>query len=239
MPLPLVPLVSVARPQPSEPPDSIVARWSRACGTQPNWKPWSAMRAKDKELLLHGVARKCPGCVSAYEQVPDAKTSEHVLPRSRVNGGAPGKAENDPLGWVQATSSANSQRSNHPLVLWPDPQGSMQLGAPLLVDIGGVRHFAPPEDEKARLARKWMFLRATYAFEDLTPPSAAQRANAGAICAWVAHNTPSLSEVCVNRHFRTTYDWGNPLIEDERNKWVDDPEFRYLVFHGDRRKTTR
>ena len=222
-------------------PRSIADEWRAACGTRPTFKSWARLKGKHKRRLLHQVAIDCDDdtgpngrYITAYERkgIDDVMQQrvwsvEHVLPRSKVNGHAPGDAENDPLGWTEATRNANSRRSNHPLVLWLFDNGSLPVSD--FVTIEGVRHFVPPQDQRARLARKWAFTRATYP-DEVAPPSAAQLKNAANICAMIKHTTPFKFEICVNNHFRKKYNWANPLLEMDAGDWLDNIAFRNLVF---------
>jgi hypothetical protein len=196
--------------------------------------------ADDKWELLHAVALKCNkptvpngAHVSVYKEmtielVVELRqwSVEHVVARSRVNGSAPGDGEDDPVGWEEATRAANSRRSNHPLVLWSFPGNSLPLSD--LVSIEGVTHYVPPANQRARLARKWAFVRATYPYE-VAPPSDAQIKHAAKIFALMKTATPFPAEVCVNEHFRNKYGWGNPLLGKDANVWLDSAEFRGLV----------
>lgn len=219
---------------------NVVKEWRVACGTRPDWKSWDDLSGKDKKKLLHLLAQDCSdpsdaetAYVSVYDRVGIERVMarelwsvEHVLPRSKVNGRDPGNGENDPLGWVEATRTANSRRSNTPLVLWQERSG-MYVREKVFLD--GVEHFVPPADQRARLARKWAFVRATYPNE-VAPPSAAQRAHAADICALMKHTKPFSYELCVNQRFRNTYGYGNPLLESDADKWLHNPAFRNLIF---------
>ena len=241
-----------------KPPASVHDLWIASCGARrPAFRRWSKLDGKAKERLLHAVAVKANddavlGTDSYYRtpydemRIRDVVTRrvwsvEHVLPRSYVNGKNPGKAENDPNGWVVATRSANSRRSNHPLMLWLDSKDG-RIAPPNRVVIfddgggggGGVAHYVPPVDQRARLARKWLFLRATYCCgqgrDSIAPPTAAQQKHRNDIIALAKTYPIQATEILVNEHYRETYGWANPLLEEDAARWYDDPAWRNLVF---------
>ena len=217
-------------------------RWLQACGTRPNFKSWKRMRGKDKYRLLHGVAAKADDDIepdgdylSAYEQVDIDDmlarkrqwSVEHVVPRSFIYGREPGPGENDPNGWIEATGSSNSRRSNHPLYLWPNPDG--MLAPPnTLVIVDNELHYVPPPEQRGRLARKWLFIRATYM--GITPPSRAQKLRAAQIVALAQHDPIHPAERRVNEHYRRELGWANPLIEDGAEVWYESVEWRAFIF---------
>lgn len=217
-------------------------QWLKACGHRPNFKSWKNMRAADKYRLLHGVAARADDdtswdgdYVSAYEQVDIDDmlarrrqwSVEHVVPRSHIYGRNPGPGENDPIGWIEATSTANSRRSNHPLYLWPNPDGT--LAPPnTLVTVDNKLHYVPPPEQRGRLARKWLFIRATYM--GIQPPSRAQRNRAAQIVALAQHDPIHPAEHRVNEDYRRRLGWANPLLEDGAERWYGDVEWRALVF---------
>lgn len=241
--MPLPSLIGLSFHRPRRLP-AIAEAWRSACGEKrPNWTRWGSLKGKDKNELLHDVAHECSNSsgrggvggiyVDAYDEVDidliielEQWSVEHVVARSKINGSEPGDGEDDPLGWVEATRSANSRRSNHPLVLWPLPPNSIPLGD--FVTFHGVKHYVPPESQRARLARKWAFVRATYPGE-VSAVSAAQRENMPLIVSMMKSTQPFPSELCVNAHFRDEYGWSNPLLEPNANKWLDDPVFRGLI----------
>ena len=151
---------------------------------------------------------------------------EHVVPRSHVRRGV---ASSDPIGWIEATRSANSRRSNLPLYLWQGPErGSVAENT--VVEVDGVSHFVPPVAQRARLARKWLFIRATYMGGQLEPPSVAQTKHAAAIIAHVKDTPIQEAEERMNRLYRKKFGWVNPLLEDGANAWLDDPSWQHLIF---------
>lgn len=236
------------------PPDEYQIAWERwigACtaGTgydaRPDFKRWKSVKGKEKHEFYELINRSENDRFSAgqYEGpytgddidviMQNEKWSiEHVLPRSRVNGRDAGEAEEDWLGWDVANRDANSDRSNIPLVLWPTPD--LPTGR---VRVGGVAHYNPLEAHKARLARKWLFLRATYFQVDyVDPPSAAQRERATDIIQHV-RSTPvgyaerrfqAFLEEYASKRFKTT--WKNPLYGATASLFLDDDDWRALVF---------
>ena len=136
-------------------PKTLQQRWISACGKyRPAFKSWHSLNRHDKHTLLHNIAGSVDGYATAYERrllvepVPARTMSvEHVLPRSMINGRGEGAAENDPFGWIVATRSANSSRSNKPLVLWVDddpPHTEPRAGeSPSLVRLSSQGDHAP------------------------------------------------------------------------------------------------
>ena len=195
-------------------------RWLAACGTRPPLKQWRRMHRRDKFRLLHHVAARADDMGDDYltpydlVDIDDVLAQrrwsvEHVVPRSHTGDNAEARA--DPIGWIVATRSANSTRGNQPLVLW---------------DGSASGHFSPPLEQRARLARKWLFIRATY--QGLDPPSDAQLANAQAILALVRAHPPDAVERAVNDLYRAELGWANPLVED--TSWLHDSDWVRTVF---------
>jgi len=218
-------------------PGDVYKKWMAACGTKPTLAKWKNMRADHKRRLLHAVASRADddttpngNYISAYEQVDiDDMTSlsvEHVLPRSKIHGDESG--ESDPLGWIEATPRMNSRRSNHPLYLWLEPDGQL---APenTLVYVDSERYFVPPVNQRSRLARKWLFMRAVYG-DSMDPPSEAQRANASKIVALAQHWPIQPAELRVNEEYREMLKWANPLLEENPERWYGSAAWRALVF---------
>lgn len=212
--------------------------WLEACGERPAFKSWSSMRAKDKREMLHDVAAKADddtepdgNYLTAYEQLDiDDLTSnnwsvEHVVPRSHIHGRQ--LAKNDPVGWIEATRSANSRRSNYPLYLWTDTDGTIALPN-TLVRVDDELHYVPPEEQRGRLARKWLFIRASYL--GIQPPTTAQCKRAAYIVALAQHDPIHSAERRLNEDYRNMYGWANPLLEDDANQWYSNAEWRALVF---------
>ena len=225
------------------------AKWLKACGVRPRFRNWRNLRGSQKRTLLHDVARLADDdttadgdYVSAYEQVDiddmfagnSQWSVEHVVPRSHIDGRRAHAAENDPIGWIEATASANSRRSNYPLYLWPDVESEGVAGAGVsialpntLVRVDGEIHYVPPMEQRARLARKWLFIRATY--PGIDPPSAAQKARGSQIVALAKHYPVQPAELRVNKHYRDTMGWANPLLEKGGERWLEDASWRALI----------
>ena len=232
---------------------SVWTEWIDECTggagfvARPRFKTWKSVKGREKhefyELIDASENDRYSG--GQYEGpytgddidviMKSGKWSiEHVLPRFMVNGRAPGEAEEDWLGWDVADRDANSRRSSLPLVLWPT--SDLPVGR---VVIDGRPHFNPLDKHKARLARKWLFLRATYfEVDDLKPPSSAQRQHASSIVQTVK-NTPigyaerrfqRLLEEHVSAKFGTT--WVNPLYRERASVYLDSSDWNALVFGG-------
>lgn len=229
--------------------DEAFREWSALCGTvRPRWKRWGNTREKTTFRVMANLSENdrfsggqytLPYSLDDIDKMIREETSsiEHILPRSLVNGKLPGAAEADIFGWDVCHRTLNSVRSNLPLALWPN---DMRVG---VVNVGGVKHFNPPAENRDRLARRWLYVRATYqGIDHLAPPSAAQLAHADAIIEVVRASPLSyaekrfhgLLEEYVRNAYRTT--WGNPLCRR------DAPEYeralalaRTLVFDHARR----
>lgn len=237
----------------SEPSETPLAwyDWLNACTAdggyhaRPDFKSWKSVKGKEKREFYELINRSENDRFAAgqYEGAytgddidvimeHETWSIEHVLPRVLVNGRAPGEAEEDPLGWDVADRTANSVRSSLPLVLWPTPD--LPTGR---VRIDGELHYNPLEAHKARLARKWLFLRATYSQVDaLDPPSAAQKEWATDIIEHVKRTSVGYAErrfqvllqEYIGNKFKTT--WVNPLYGDDSDLFLDDGDWRVLVF---------
>jgi len=194
-------------------------------------KAWKAFTARDKRRLVHQVAQRAQtdahDYLTPYRQadIDDLLEQrrwsvEHVVPRSRCRA-----AEGDPWNFVEADRRENSARSNLPLKLWPD--ASHQLQTSKFQTLNGERHYVPPPDQRARLARKWLYTRATYG---CTPMSSAQRAHLPAIIALAKHAPPDAIESNVAKQLEALTGTRNPLILDAApSRWYDSPTWRALV----------
>ena len=217
---------------------TIHEKWKHACGHRPEFARWRNMRSTHKHDLLHSVASAADNdrtedgnYVTAYNEMHIVDliatrqwSVEHVVPRSHVRSGL---ASSDPIGWIEATRSANSRRSNLPLYLW---QENAVVVENEVVDVDGVSHFVPPMAQRARLARKWLFIRATYVGGQLSPPSVAQTKHAAAIIAHAKDTPIQEAESRMNRMYREMLGWANPLLEDGASVWFDDPSWQKLIF---------
>lgn len=225
----------------------IKIRWLKACGAErPNFKSWENLTGKDKKRFMHAVAAEAdedePGptgedgnYVTPYDELDidevlgkEVWSVEHVVPRSDVIS-EDTSAKDDPIGWMTATRTANSRRSNYPLMLWPD-QHNGQLALPrTLVRFEGELHYVPPLEQRARIARKWMYMRATYS-GDLKPPSRAQRLYSAQIVAWAKAYPIQPAEQRVNDLHDSMFEWSNPLLKPNPEEWYDNVEWRHLMF---------
>ena len=226
---------------------NIKIRWLSACGPErPTFKSWESLSGRDKRRLMHDVAAEADNddrepdgedgnYLTPYDEldiddVLDQRvwSVEHVLPRSNVVS-EDTSAKNDPIGWMTATRTANSRRSNYPLMLWPD-QHNGQIGLPgALARFEGELHFVPPLEQRARLARKWMYMRATYS-GDLNPPSRAQMKHKSQIVAWAKAYPVQPAEERVNELYKSMFGWSNPLLRSGAEEWYDNVQWRNLVF---------
>lgn len=193
-------------------------------------------------FLMHDVALKADDNVlkdgdylSPYAQLDieqimseERWSVEHVLAQSFETVPNSG-VRDDPIAWMTATRVANSRRSNHFLMLWPDERGGKIAIPNTVVRIDGELHFVPPFEQRARLARKWMYARATYA-GCIVPPSKAQRKFASRIVALVKHYPIQPAERRVNSIHDSMFAWSNPLLGNNADVWLDDVEWRNLVF---------
>lgn len=216
--------------------ESVTRRWLQAVGERHKFPLWKNV-GRRKHMWLHDLARKVDGYESAYEELgADAllerrrHSVEHVVPRSRIDDAS--GAESDPRGWVLAARRANSQRSNLPLKLWPDAPGAHRTDD-LFEVIDGEVHYLPPADQRARLARKWLFLHATYPHH-IDVPSAAQLRNLSKIVA-LARNTPVYEwEQDVANALHDLLGLTNPLLTHDANFYYDELDWYTLLGGGDR-----
>lgn len=211
-------------------------QWRSACargGDQNGIPPlprYKSMRRPLKDDLIYDAAGEddeyyTPYTHSRVETLLDQNrhSIEHVVPQAHYDNRKAAIGPRDPNGWVVAERRENSVRSDHPLLLWPEFDGPFALG-----------HYEVPVEERARVARKWLYTRFQYAHE-LTkhPPSRAQRAKAAELCAWALNHKPSEAELRMNNEIFADLGWSNPLIAGDaadRAVFLDNPEFRYAIF---------
>lgn len=194
-------------------------------------RPWKNFSSRDKRRLVHQVAQRAQtdkrDYLTPYLQadVDDVLAQnrwsvEHVVPRSRCQA-----AEGDPWNFVEADRRENSVRSSLPLKLWPDERG--QVPTSKFQTFNGERHYVPPPGQRARLARKWLYTRATYG---CTPMSSAQEAHLPKIIALAKRSPPDTIETNVAKQLEALTGTRNPLILDaEPSRWYDSPTWRALV----------
>ena len=215
--------------------DDVRAAWFAATGK--TWKTsrsWKGFDAQDKRRLVHDVARAAqteeqdyytPYREMSMDKVTEKRvwSVEHVVPRSKCQ-----MAQGDPWNFIEAVRSENSARSNLPLKLWPDEPD--QLATAKFQTWSGEQHYAPPPHQRARLARKWLYTRATYG---CLPMSHAQREHLPAIVALARHTPPDVIEVNVAKQLEALTGTRNPLILDSApERWYDDVAWRALVGCG-------
>ena len=208
--------------------------WRQAVGPRPHLKPYARLRGPDKWRLLHRLAVAAQGDDDDYftaytlTDIDDVVAQrlwsvEHVRPQSKCHDAQAGA---DPNGWIEATRRANQRRSNHPLVLWLDGDDA---GDSFTV-LQGVMHYRPPASERARLARKWLYMGATHA-RGCDPPSRAQRAHMREIIHLVRSTPVSAVERRVAEAVKEAVGFGNPLILDaDPGRFYDDDEWVRAVF---------
>ena len=220
------------------------AERERVASAPSHWKrilkPWSQWKGHDKRHVQDDINSKDYRSPYTLKSVPWLRSHhkmsiEHVLPRSMINGRAPGNAENDPVGWDLADRDSNSSRSSLPLVLWRLPlrderydhrqvQGQRQL-------VESELHYVPPLEMRARLARKWLYVRATYAEEDtLAPPSNAQWNHRDDILRLVRETPPSAVEHKMDDAVFESFGLCNPLVHDGSHMYINSEEWRERVF---------
>lgn len=213
--------------------DVIRDAWLKATSTnlRPATKSWKSFRGDDKYRLVHGIAKASqedggeylsPYLQEGIDVLLDEKrySVEHVVPRSKCS-----DAEGDAWNFVEAERSENSRRSNLPLKLWPDLENGFSTRDFETYD--GQVHYVPPLEERARLARKWLYTRATY---HCTPMSKAQRAHLSEIIALCKAWPPSATERVVARLLQAETGTRNPLLLDkDPNQWYDCTAWRALV----------
>lgn len=211
-------------------------RWRAACargGEQDGIPPlpkYESMRRALKDDLIYDAAREDDAYLTPYTHSRAATlldrnrhSIEHVVPQSHYDDRETAIGPRDPNGWLVAERRENSVRNDSPLLLWPELNGPFALG-----------HYRVPEEERARVARKWLYTRFQYAHELRGhPPSRAQRAKAAELCAWALHSEPSDVELRMNDAIFDDLGWCNPLIADHkaaRAVFLDSAEFRHVIF---------
>lgn len=212
--------------------DTTRRRWREAVGDiGVEFRAWSSWSSSDKMEFVHKLAQNAQlpleEFVSVYDQVDidellstNRYSVEHVLPRSKCP-----EAQGNVLNMTFATRSANSSRSNLPLVLWPDR--GIATNKSKIRTFDGIRHFVPPVEQRARLARKWLCVRATHSCQ---VPSAMQQKMLPEIIALAKHDPPSSLEFRVATALKAATGLSNPLILDANpERWYGCPAWRALV----------
>lgn len=213
--------------------DVIHGKWLEATGRdlRPATKSWRSFTSDDKRRLVHEIAKASqqdgedyitPYLRRRIDVLLNENTYsvEHVVPRSKC-----ADAEGDPWNFVEAERSENSRRSNLPLKLWPDlDDGVSTRDFEIYND---QVHYVPPLEMRARLARKWLYTRATY---NCSPMSEEQRDNLPQIIALCKACPPSATEHAVALLLEAETLTKNPLILDQNpNRWYDCIAWRALV----------
>lgn len=129
----------------------------------------------------------------------------------------------------------NALRADLPLVLWDEDVttlGEEQECASMVAltdDAGGEPelHFRPPRAQRARLARKWLYIRYTYASVcNIGSKSRAQQKHIGSILSLVSRTPILPAEAHVARLLEKQTRWSNPLLHPDervRNSFLSDP----------------
>ena len=217
--------------------------WSHG-SERPYYTPYS--REDASELYFHNPARQHTR-FDTREEKPDlthtpllpvwSPSVEHIVPRARFPAGPAAPRDdtvvpppmpklvpastadlpllmryaygpNDPNGWMLERGATNALRGNEPLSFDDGPGGGWRV----------------PASERGRVARKWLYMLATYRPMDgeFLPPdptrprshyvvSEMQRQNAQAILA-AARSPIRPDELAADGLMRATYGWGNPLL---------------------------
>ncbi len=229
---------------------NIQQLWLEACGNFPEhgFRPWATLTAKQKADSFYNIALMAEqssgqAYVDPYtnsnlldlfnaNEHRDMKSIEHVYPRSQICGSSPHPAEDDPNGWVTVTQGANSRRGSHPLLLWESLDGQVPIFS--LVKIEGETHYVPPVEHRARLARVWMYVLATYSGQKaFRPLSKAQRTNLNLIISYANVYPVSTIEKHMNREMHNKFGWSNPLIcaDSDPSVWYENVEWRRLLIN--------
>ena len=113
------------------------------------------------------------------------------------------------------------------MLLWADDDDALPNSIAL---VDGEAHFVPPMEQRAELARKWLFIRATY--NGIQPPSKAQREHANEIVALAMISPIHPAQWRANAEYRERFNWANPLLEENADRWYDDQVWRRQVFRS-------
>lgn len=129
-------------------------------------------------------------------------------------------AQGDPWNFV---GEENLTCGKLPLKLWPDDLNQFKKEQVL----GDKIHFAPPRDERARLARTWLYIHATY---DCISMTKAQITHLPDIIELAKNTPPNKSEIDVAKKLEDITGTRNPLILDRNPaRWYDNPLWCKLV----------
>jgi len=211
--------------------ETATRRWLRAVGERPDLPAWKRV-GRRKHAWLHDLALAADGYESVYEEVPakalmaqNRYSVEHVVPRSKIDDAS--DAEADPFAWVMASRKANARRSNYPLKLWPDAPWEVVAENSFQV-IDGEAHYVPPADQRARLARKFLYVHATYPHATETP-SVAQLRHLDQI-ARLAHDYPvQKAEQQVADALSGLLGYRNPLLSRDASEMLETLDWEALI----------
>ena len=211
--------------------ETATRRWLRAVGERPDLPAWKRV-GRRKHAWLHDLALAADGYESAYEEVPakalmaqNRYSVEHVVPRSKIDDAS--DAEADPFAWVMASRKANARRSNYPLKLWPDAPWEVVAENSFQV-IDGEAHYVPPADQRARLARKFLYVHATYPHATETP-SVAQLRHLDQIVR-LAHDYPvQKAEQQVADALSGLLGYRNPLLSRDAAEMLETLDWEALL----------
>lgn len=211
--------------------ESVARLWLKAVGERPDLPKWRNVQHR-KHTWLHDLAVEADGYESAYEELPaedlmaqNRYSVEHVVPRSRTDDAS--ELEGDPYNWIMATRTENSRRSNTPLKLWPDTPGRPNAQG-RFQNLDGELHYLPPPDQRARLARKWLYARATYP-RDVDPPTVAQLKNLEKIVTLVRDTPIMTAERQVANELYEMLHYKNPLLTNDAADWYSTVDWHKLL----------
>lgn len=211
--------------------ETATRRWLRAVGERPDLPAWKRV-GRRKHAWLHDLALAADGYESAYEEVSakalmaqNRYSVEHVVPRSKIDDAS--DAEADPFAWVMASRKANARRSNYPLKLWPDAPWEVVAENSFQV-IDGETHYVPPADQRARLARKFLYLHATYPHETDTP-SVAQLRHLDQIARLVHDYPVQKAEQQVADALSGLLGYHNPLLSRDASEMLETLDWEALL----------
>ncbi len=211
--------------------ETATRRWLRAVGERPDLPAWKRV-GRRKHAWLHNLAVAADGYESVYEEAPakalmaqDRYSVEHVVPRSKIDDAS--DAESDPFAWVMASRKANARRSNYPLKLWPDAPWEIVAENSFQV-IDGEIHYVPPADQRARLARKFLYAHATYP-HDTDTPSVAQLRHLGQIVRLVHDYPIQKPEQQVANALNNLLGYRNPLLTQDAPELLETLDWEALL----------
>ena len=211
--------------------ETATRRWLRAVGGRPDLPSWKRV-GRRKHAWLHDLALAANDYTSVYEEAPakvlmaqNRYSVEHVVPRSKIDDGS--DAESDPFAWVMASRKANARRSNYPLKLWPDAPWEAVVENSLQ-EIDGEVHYVPPAEQRARLARKFLYAHATYPHGTDTP-SVAQLRHLKEIVKLVHAHPVQKAEQQVADALSSLLGYHNPLLGKDAAEMLQTLDWEALL----------